>query len=478
MVVLMGTQRLVRLLLATPGPGCGLALFGAQSVFAETTMNERKLEDLELRYLEWRVEYGEDLPAGINKHPWRSMSASVMHGRLNLSLAEGAPSLVWYGTPGIRELDRIKALATRLLREHGAAWSGRLDRQGFDSLEKKETKRLCTWKLIAVYTEPGGRDTVREIRFQGADKGDNAARLAFEIPFAAHVESLIRRLHASAPKTPTGLLYSVRDEAGTWLYALDTDEEGLVRVSRMNRDSNEESEVDPALLGQVTALLRKHKVDAWHGLAAPGWTRKTPDTFDFSLHYDTGQDVWIHGWRQSADPAARPAGFPDFERELLAALDEALDGPAGAKPFNAVQVAASQSGLKRLDFSQSGSSYASHITYRIYTRREAGRDLFRVLKRVGDRITECGLTDTDMADLEALLTRHRVADWNGFHGNAKDVLDGDSFSFSLEYADGRRVSAGGYMRFPKGYCEVREALTAFLDQVLTRSGARTAEARR
>ena len=475
MVVLMGTQRLG--LLQAP-LGCGLALFGAQAVFAETTMNEKKLEDLELRYLEWWVEYGEDLPADLNKHPWRTMSASVMHGRLNLSLAEGAPSLVWYGAPGFEELDRIKALATRLLREHGEAWPGCLDRQGFDSLEKKDKQRLCVWKLIASYTEPGGRDAVREIRFQGADKGDNAARLAFEIPFAAYVESLVRRLHASAPKTPTGLLYSVRDEAGTWLYALDTDEEGQVRVSRMNRDSNEESEVDPALLGQVTALLRKYKVDAWHGLTAPGWTRKKPDTFDFSLHYDTGQDVWILGLRQSADPAARPAGFPDFERELLAALDEALDGPSGAKSANAAQAASARSGLKRLDFSQGGMAYNSHITYRIHTRREAGRDLFRLLRRIGDRLTECGLTDTDMTDLEALLTRHRVTDWDGFHGNAKDVLDGDSFSFSLEYADGRRVSAGGYMRFPKGYCEVREALTAFLDQVLTRSGAKTTELKR
>ena len=472
----METRRLVRLLGAALG--CGLALFGVQAVCAETTMNQRKPEDQELRYLEWRVEYGEELPAGSNKHPWRNMSAVVMHGRLNLSLVEGAPSLAWYGVPGREELDRLKGLVSRLLHEHGGLWPGSMERQAFDSLGKQDKKRLCLWKLIACYTEPGGRDRVREIHFQGADRGDNAARLVFEIPFAAYIESLVRRLQESAPKTPTGFLYSVRGEAGAWLYALDTDEDGHLRVSRVNRDSNEESEVNPALLGQVTALLRKYKVDAWHGLTAPGWERKAANAFDFSLHYDTGQDVQVRGLRQSADPAARPVGFPGFERELLAALDEALDGPPGAKSAPAAQDAATRSNLKRLDFSQGGMSFDSHLTYRIHTRREGGRDLFRLMRRLGNRITECGLTDTDMAELAALLTRHRVADWDGFHGNAKDVLDGDSFSFSLEYADGRRVSAGGYMRFPQGYRELREALTTFLDRILTRSGARTTEARR
>lgn len=450
-----------------------LLLFAASSATPETTMSEKKLEDLELRYLEWRVEYGENLPAGVNKHPWRNLSATMTQGRLNIYLTGGAPSLVWYGEPGREERDELKALADRLLRESDEAWPGGMERSAFDDLGRKDKARLCVWNLIAMYNEPGGRDIVREIRFQGADKGDNPERLAFETPLAAHVEALVRRLHATAPKTPCGIHYSGADADGAFFYSLATEDEGQIRVSRMRRGKNEESEVDPAVHERVTDIARRHGTDAWNGFVPPGWDRKKPEALELTLNYDTGQSVWVRGLR-GADRALLPAGFEAFERELLAALDEALDGPPNAQ----AQSVAPRQGLKRLLFTESGMSYDSHFTYRVGTRREAGRDVFRLMRRQANRIAECALSDADMAALEALLVKRNVAKWNGFSGNAKNVLDGDSFSLSLEFTDGRTVSAGGYMRFPKGYREARDEIWRFLDDALAKSGAETRELRR
>ena len=52
-------------------------------------MSEKKLEDLELRYLEWRVEYGEDLPQGVNTHPWSYMGFPYANRPLSRKMERG-----------------------------------------------------------------------------------------------------------------------------------------------------------------------------------------------------------------------------------------------------------------------------------------------------------------------------------------------------------------------------------------------------
>ncbi len=435
-------------------------------------MNETHPENLELRYLEWQVDYGEELPAGASPHPWRRFSASAMQDRLNIFL-KGPSTLVWYGAPPSEELAKLRAAADRLLREHGTDWPGQMERKDFDKLDSGSKKRLCVWRLVAFYSEPGGRDTVREIRIQGADRGDNPRRLAFETPFAAHVEALMRRLHETAPKTPRNLVYWASGAEGG-LYSLSTGDEGQAYVSRLKQGKKEESEVDPAVVDRVAEIVRRHKADAWHFFAPPGWDRKTPGASELTLTYDSGQELWIRGLRASAGRPPLPAGFPAFERDLLTALDEALDGPPEAR----VQPAAARQGLKRLEFSQSGMSYESCITYRINTRREAGRDVFRLMRRQANRVTECALSNEDLAALEVLLDRHEIAKWDGFSGNARGVLDGKGFGLTLEYTDGRKVSANGYMRFPKGYGEAEKAIRALLDGILEKSGAPVRKMRR
>lgn len=55
--------------------------------------------------------------------------------------------------------------------------------------------------------------------------------------------------------------------------------------------------------------------------------------------------------------------------------------------------------------------------------------------------------------LEALFEKYNLKKWDGFHGNDKNVLDGDSFGFSAKFDDGSSISAGGYMKYPKHYAD-------------------------
>lgn len=68
--------------------------------------------------------------------------------------------------------------------------------------------------------------------------------------------------------------------------------------------------------------------------------------------------------------------------------------------------------------------------------------------------------------LESLLNKYKVYKWNGFHGNDKNVLDGDSFSFYVTMKNGERIESSGYMCWPKNYGEVRAGLETIFGKVV------------
>ena len=77
------------------------------------------------------------------------------------------------------------------------------------------------------------------------------------------------------------------------------------------------------------------------------------------------------------------------------------------------------------------------------------------------------LDAAQLAELEALLERNGVREWDGFKGRPRmDVLDGEGFSFSLAFRDGTKVTASGENKFPEGYSAFRRELNSFADRVL------------
>ena len=46
------------------------------------------------------------------------------------------------------------------------------------------------------------------------------------------------------------------------------------------------------------------------------------------------------------------------------------------------------------------------------------------------------LTDEDMASFSARVQELRLTEWNGYHKIDRDMLDGVSFSLSVEFEDG------------------------------------------
>ena len=66
--------------------------------------------------------------------------------------------------------------------------------------------------------------------------------------------------------------------------------------------------------------------------------------------------------------------------------------------------------------------------------------------------------------------RARLAEWNGYHKIDRDMLDGVSFSLSVEFEDGRVINASGSNCFPRAYSEKVSAIKDFFEKLMEEYG--------
>ena len=72
------------------------------------------------------------------------------------------------------------------------------------------------------------------------------------------------------------------------------------------------------------------------------------------------------------------------------------------------------------------------------------------------------LETSTVKEIEKKLNEYKISSWNGFHKSDKYVLDGDSFSLSINYENNENISASGYMSWPDNYREVKDYLDSIL----------------
>ena len=136
--------------------------------------------------------------------------------------------------------------------------------------------------------------------------------------------------------------------------------------------------------------------------------------------------------------------------------EEGTDGAGSRATENA-------SGIVRFSYSYNGSLGGNSYTYKIAARtRPVRMKLEHMLyPEYGEPEGEVG--DDFLKLLEGLCRRCGIASWNGFNKYNKYVCDGSGFSLSIQYADGKVLTAHGSNSFPKGYREFKNALDALFD---------------
>ena len=64
----------------------------------------------------------------------------------------------------------------------------------------------------------------------------------------------------------------------------------------------------------------------------------------------------------------------------------------------------------------------------------------------------------EVLEILEVLKIYDVSKWDGFNESDKDVLDGNSFTLSVGFMNSERISASGYMKYPKNYIDVKKEL--------------------
>lgn len=66
---------------------------------------------------------------------------------------------------------------------------------------------------------------------------------------------------------------------------------------------------------------------------------------------------------------------------------------------------------------------------------------------------EVSCDDNVRNEIKKLMEKYHVDKWNGFDKSDNNVLDGNSFSLSIEMQNGETITAYGYMKWPLNYRE-------------------------
>ena len=124
--------------------------------------------------------------------------------------------------------------------------------------------------------------------------------------------------------------------------------------------------------------------------------------------------------------------------------------------------------LKSFHYSYSVGYYMyANVSYDI-TKDNDTNEYIAKIKDAGmpeENAREYKLKESKINEFVDMLNNTTIYKWNGFNKSDKNVMDGNSFSISINWGNYRNISAHGYMVWPSNYGEVRGALDEFFGEI-------------
>lgn len=107
-----------------------------------------------------------------------------------------------------------------------------------------------------------------------------------------------------------------------------------------------------------------------------------------------------------------------------------------------------------------GYSHTGSSAYDIYSYELRAGEAAEVFceMRCGAEAYTLPASDAFLKDLEALIDRNALWEWNGFSETRSGVLDGYGFEMKIVYEGGRTVTASGSNCFPEGYGDAKSEI--------------------
>lgn len=120
--------------------------------------------------------------------------------------------------------------------------------------------------------------------------------------------------------------------------------------------------------------------------------------------------------------------------------------------------------IKSLSFGYStGTMINSSVSYYLHYENDKYTATIKPNGVSEDEAIYVNFKDEDVERITKVLNKYNIQKWDGFNKYDKNVLDGNSFNFTVFFKDNTSIRANGYMRYPDKYKEVKEEIdTIFL----------------
>lgn len=112
--------------------------------------------------------------------------------------------------------------------------------------------------------------------------------------------------------------------------------------------------------------------------------------------------------------------------------------------------------FKSISLNVSGTMIGEIYSYKI---EEKNKKYYLIVEYTGinnNKPYKKSLKEETVKEIEKLIKKYDVDKWDNFNKVNQDVLDGESFSFNLEYKNKNKVYAEGSNSFPKNFFEFKE----------------------
>ena len=123
---------------------------------------------------------------------------------------------------------------------------------------------------------------------------------------------------------------------------------------------------------------------------------------------------------------------------------------------------------RKFSYSTSGMMFHSGFTLKVL---EQEGKLCAVYRKTGvseENASRFEVEDSFFDRITEILDKYNGDNWDGFNGHAKDVMDGDSFSFYYSDGKDRRIEASGYMSWPDGLGAAVGEIRSMFDEIYDR----------
>ena len=229
-------------------------------------------------------------------------------------------------------------------------------------------------------------------------------------------------------------------------YDIDLEKDGYVATIKPDRvadDAAKKVSIDKKTMEKLVNELNKYNITSWDGFKKSD--KNVLDGDSFSLSIQNKDDNWIE--------ASGYMKWPKNYSEVKGVFDSMIGDLYKVKDFNI-------NDFKSMTFSYSngGDIANSQEIYEIEKKDDKYIATIKEKFKTEDEIIELEVDKNTIYSIFRIIDTYNVSSWDGFSEHDSNVLDGESFYFSL-YVGDDKVTASGYMSWPDNYGKVNEEFT-------------------